>query len=107
MGIGFMLISIIITFMNIDNIEYVFQRIFTEAFSFQTIFGTFAGSALMMEIKRGLFPNEAGVGSAPSAAATAEVIHPVNRVLLKCFLSLSSRCLSVLLLLLHHYDDWP
>ena len=79
MGIGFVLIALIITFMNIQNIGYVFERIFAEAFDFQAIFGAFAGSALMMGIKRGLFSNEAGVGSAPNAAATADTSHPVKQ----------------------------
>ncbi|MCF0230771.1 MAG: alanine:cation symporter family protein [Enterococcus sp.] len=79
MGVGFILIALVITFMNIGNIGMVFERIFAEAFDFKAIFGAFAGSCLLMGIKRGLFSNEAGVGSAPNAAATAEVSHPVKQ----------------------------
>ena len=54
--------------------------IFKEAFNFKAIFGAFFyKSALVMGTKRGLFSNEAGMGSAPNAAATADVLHPVNQ----------------------------
>ena len=49
---------------------------FASAFDFQSIFGGFAGSVVMLGIKRGLFSNEAGMGSAPNAAATASVSAP-------------------------------
>ena len=61
----------------------VFRNIFTSAFDFRAIFGGFAGSALMQGIKRGLYSNEAGVGSAPNAAAAADVSHPVKQGLVQ------------------------
>ena len=61
----------------------VFQRIFTGAFDFPAIFGGFAGSCMMEGIKRGLYSNEAGMGSAPNAAATADVSHPVKQGLVQ------------------------
>ena len=56
---------------------------FAEAFDFTAIFGGFAGSCMMFGIKRGLYSNEAGVGSAPNAAAAADVSHPVKQGLVQ------------------------
>ena len=64
----------------------VLRRIFAGAFDFKAIFGGAAGfgsSALMQGIKRGLYSNEAGVGSAPNAAAAADVSHPVKQGLVQ------------------------
>ena len=61
----------------------MFADIFTNAFDFQAIFGGFTGSCIMQGIKRGLFSNEAGVGSAPNAAASASVSHPVKQGLVQ------------------------
>ncbi len=61
----------------------VFQTIFSSAFDFSSIAGGFAGSVVMLGIKRGLFSNEAGMGSAPNAAATASVSHPVKQGLVQ------------------------
>ncbi len=83
MGVAYILIALIITFMNIKLLPSVFSRIFTEAFNFKAIFGGFSGSCIMYGIKRGLFSNEAGVGSAPNASASADVKHPVNQGLVQ------------------------
>jgi AGCS family alanine or glycine:cation symporter len=61
----------------------MFISIFSSAFDFQAIFGGFTGSCIMQGIKRGLFSNEAGVGSAPNAAASASVSHPVKQGLVQ------------------------
>ena len=61
----------------------MFILIFQDAFNFQSIFGGFTGSCLVYGIKRGLFSNEAGVGSAPNASASAIVSHPVKQGLLQ------------------------
>mgnify|MGYP000326264690 CR=1 FL=1 len=79
MGGLYVLVSLVVLVMNIGNLPYVFGRIFSEAFDFQAIFSGFAGSAMMYGIKRGLYSNEAGVGSAPNAAASANVSHPVKQ----------------------------
>ena len=50
----------------------VFSKIISEAFDFKAIFGAFAGSAMMQGIRRGLYSNEAGIGSAPNASASAQ-----------------------------------
>ena len=89
--------------MNIGNLPYVFGRIFSEAFDFQAIFSGFAGSAMMYGIKRGLYSNEAGVGSAPNAAASANVSHPVKQGLvqmLSVFIDTIVVCTATAMLLL-------
>ena len=79
MGVAYILIALIVVVLNVTTIPTVFARIFSEAFDFQAIFGGFGGSCVMYGIKRGLFSNEAGVGSAPNASASAEVSHPVKQ----------------------------
>ena len=79
MGAVYILIALVIIFMNVTTLPSVFARIFTEAFDFNAIFGGFSGSCLMYGIKRGLYSNEAGVGSAPNASASALVSHPVKQ----------------------------
>lgn len=69
--------------LNIETLPMVFKNIFVSAFDFKAIFGGFAGSAMMQGIKRGLYSNEAGVGSAPNAAAAANVSHPVKQGLVQ------------------------
>ncbi len=83
MGIAYVLIALIIIVMNITSLPSVFVSIFTEAFDVKAIFGGFSGSCVMYGIKRGLFSNEAGVGSAPNASASAEVSHPVKQGLVQ------------------------
>lgn len=61
----------------------MFAEIFRDAFDFQAIFGGVAGSCLIYGIKRGLYSNEAGVGSAPNASASAHVTHPVKQGLVQ------------------------
>lgn len=79
MGIAYILIALVITLMNITSLPSIFSRIFSDAFNFEAIFGGFSGSCVMYGIKRGLFSNEAGVGSAPNASASAEVSHPAKQ----------------------------
>ena len=61
----------------------IFKQIFAGAFDFKAIFGGFGGSCVMYGIKRGLFSNEAGVGSAPNASASAEISHPAKQGLVQ------------------------
>ncbi len=83
MGIVYILMAIVVIVLNIGQLPMVIGHIFSEAFNFKAIFGGFAGSALMQGIKRGLYSNEAGVGSAPNAAAAADVSHPVKQGLVQ------------------------
>ena len=83
MGVAYVLVALIIVFMNITALPTVFGEIFSSAFDFKAIFGGFSGSCIMYGIKRGLFSNEAGVGSAPNASASAEVKHPIKQGLVQ------------------------
>lgn len=79
----YILLGIVTMIMNITEIPAVFALIIREAFDTQAIMGGFAGSAVVIGIKRGLFSNEAGMGSAPNASASADVEHPVNQGLVQ------------------------
>lgn len=83
MGILYVLVALFIVVKNIGLLPDVFAKIFEEAFDVQAIFGGFSGSCVMYGIKRGLFSNEAGVGSAPNASASADVNHPVTQGLVQ------------------------
>lgn len=83
MGVTYILMAVIAMVLNAGMLPAVFQKIFVSAFDWKAIFGGFAGSALMQGIKRGLYSNEAGVGSAPNAAAAADVSHPVKQGLVQ------------------------
>lgn len=83
MGVIFVIMALIMIVINIANIPAMFGMIFEDAFNFKAIFGGVAGSALVQGIKRGLYSNEAGMGSAPNAAASASVSHPVKQGLVQ------------------------
>ncbi|MBQ9112363.1 MAG: alanine:cation symporter family protein [Clostridia bacterium] len=83
MGIAYILVALVIICLNITTLPSIFGRIFTEAFDFRAIFGGFGGSCVMYGIKRGLFSNEAGVGSAPNASAAADISHPAKQGLVQ------------------------
>ena len=83
MGVLYILVALIIIALNANMLPGIFKRIFIEAFDFNAIFGGFSGSCVMYGIKRGLFSNEAGVGSAPNASASAEVSHPAKQGLVQ------------------------
>lgn len=76
-------LGLYITFSNLSGVPAMFAMIFEQAFNTQAIFGGFAGSCVMQGIKRGLYSNEAGMGSAPNAAAAADVSHPVKQGLVQ------------------------
>jgi len=76
-------VAVIIIVLNIGSLPAVIGSIFSEAFSAKSVFGGLFGAAMMNGIKRGLYSNEAGVGSAPNAAASAEVSHPVKQGLVQ------------------------
>ncbi len=75
----YLLMGIFTTLMNIQKVPHMFSLIFQDAFNFKAISGGFAGSVLVMGIKRGLLSNEAGMGSAPNSAATADTSHPIKQ----------------------------
>lgn len=83
MGVAYIGVALVITLINIPALPSILGKIFSEAFDVRAIFGGFSGSCVMYGIKRGLFSNEAGVGSAPNASATADVAHPVKQGLVQ------------------------
>ena len=83
MGVAYVAVALIIILLNYQNIPAMFYLIFQDAFNFQSIFGGVAGSCMVYGIKRGLFSNEAGVGSAPNASASANVSHPAKQGLVQ------------------------
>ena len=85
MAVCYFVITLFIIGKNIGQLPSVFSRIFEEAFGIrQAVAGGF-GAVLMNGVKRGLFSNEAGSGSAPCAAAAADVDHPAKAGLLQAF----------------------
>ncbi len=83
MGVAYVLISMIVIIVNISNIPQMFALIFKDAFDLKAIFSGIAGSCVIYGVKRGLYSNEAGVGSAPNASASAKVSHPVKQGLVQ------------------------
>ncbi len=83
MGVSYVLISLIVIGFHITEVPAMFAAIFKDAFNFKAIFGGVAGSCMIYGIKRGLYSNEAGVGSAPNASASAKVSHPAKQGLVQ------------------------
>ena len=81
----YFLLSVIVIVMNFRLLPGVFGRIFKEAFGLRQMVAGGFGTALMNGVKRGLFSNEAGSGSAPCAAAAADVSHPAKAGLFQAF----------------------
>ena len=85
MAAFYFIISIVIIVKNAGLLPEVFTRIFEEAFGLRPLLAGGFGAALMNGVKRGLFSNEAGSGSAPCAAAAADVDHPAKAGLFQAF----------------------
>ena len=83
MALGYILLAFVIVGMNITHLPDVIKLIVSSAFGWEQALGGGIGVALMQGIKRGLFSNEAGMGSAPNVAATADVTHPVKQGLIQ------------------------
>ena len=83
MGCLYVLMAVVALILNLGNLGAMFGMIFSNAFDFKAIFGGFMGSCLMYGFKRGLYSNEAGIGSAPNAAAAADVSHPAKQGLVQ------------------------
>ena len=83
MALSYIALAIVIIALNITQIPAIIKLIVTEAFSIESTIGGGLGMAMLMGIKRGLFSNEAGEGSAPNVAATASVTHPVKQGLIQ------------------------
>ena len=78
MAACYFIMTVFLILLNLDQIPAVFSRIFSEAFGLRQIAAGGFGAVVMNGVKRGLFSNEAGSGSAPCAAATAETDHPAK-----------------------------
>ena len=83
MALGYVLLALFIVALNITEVPAVIRLIVSHAFGWEQALGGSVGAALMQGIKRGLFSNEAGMGSAPNVAATAHVTHPVKQGLIQ------------------------
>lgn len=83
MAMAYIAVALIVMLMNITSLPGVIGSIFANAFNFQSAAGGFLGATIMNGIKRGLYSNEAGIGSAPNAAASADVSHPVKQGLVQ------------------------
>jgi AGCS family alanine or glycine:cation symporter len=81
MALGYIVMALIVVFLNIDKVPGVFQLIFSDAFTAQAGFG----AAIGWGVKRGIYSNEAGQGTGPHAAAAAEVEHPAQQGLVQAF----------------------
>jgi len=79
MAIAYLAISIVIIAMNIGDMPAVISSIFANAFGLEEAVGGGMGAAIAQGLRRGLFSNEAGLGSAPNVAATADVRHPISQ----------------------------
>ena len=83
MAVGYFVLALVIVVMNIQQLPHVLKVIVESAFGVEQAVGGTLGAAIMNGVKRGLFSNEAGEGSAPNAAATAAVSHPVKQGLIQ------------------------
>ena len=83
MALGYLLLALFVIVRHFDLIPQVFTLIFKDAFGITQIAGGGIAATLMNGIKRGLFSNEAGEGSAPNVAATASTSHPVKQGLIQ------------------------
>ncbi|KIC41380.1 sodium:alanine symporter [Ruegeria sp. ANG-R] len=85
MAIGYIAMALIIIVLNIGEVPSVLASIFANAFGLEEAVGGGMGAAIAQGLRRGLFSNEAGLGSAPNVAATAEVRHPVSQGITQAF----------------------
>ena len=83
MALIYLLLGLVIVFLNLEQLPAVFASIYTQAFGLNEVVGATFGMILMTGIKRGMFSNEAGLGSAPNAGASAAVTHPVKQGLVQ------------------------
>ncbi|MER7082661.1 alanine or glycine:cation symporter, AGCS family [Saccharopolyspora kobensis] len=79
----YMILGLVIVVLNIDALPTVFGQIFANAFGFEEMAAGGVGAAIVQGVRRGMFSNEAGLGSAPNAGATASVSHPVKQGLVQ------------------------
>ncbi|ENZ02164.1 amino acid carrier protein [Clostridium thermobutyricum] len=83
MAVAYILVALFIILINFTKLPETIALIFENAFGFKQFTGGTLGGIILIGVKRGLFSNEAGMGSAPNAAATASVSHPVKQGLIQ------------------------
>lgn len=83
MALAYIAVAIFTLVINITELPSIIKLIFENAFGIKEFVGGTLGATMLMGIKRGLFSNEAGMGSSPNAAATADVTHPVKQGLIQ------------------------
>ena len=83
MAVFYLLVALYVVVTNLGEIPTVFKLIFSQAFGLQEAAGGAIGVAIMQGVRRGLFSNEAGMGSVPNAAATANTSHPAKQGLVQ------------------------
>lgn len=110
LAVLYILIALVVLILNITEIPSVLKLIFESAFGIKQLTAGGLGAAVMQGIKRGLFSNEAGMGSAPNAAATADVTHPVKQGLIQTLgvftdTLLICSCTAFIILLSGQYAD--
>ena len=90
-AVAYIIVSLLVVGMNITKLPDILKLIIENAFGIKAIAGGGIGATILMGVKRGLFSNEAGMGSAPNAAATASTSHPVQQGLYKLLVCLQIR----------------
>ena len=103
MAFSYIAMALVVIGMNLDDVPAVFALIVKSAFGLEPAFAGGIGAAIMMGVKRGLFSNEAGLGSAPNVAAVAQVKHPVAQGIvqsLSVFIDTILVCTSTALIIL-------
>jgi amino acid carrier protein len=85
MAVGYFLLALVTVIIHLDQVPRVLADIFSSAFGLRPALGGGLGAALLFGVKRGLFSNEAGLGSAPNVAAVAYVKHPVEQGIIQAF----------------------
>ncbi len=85
MAVGYLAIALVVIAMNLESVPAVLTLIVKSAFGLEPAIGGGIGAAILMGVKRGLFSNEAGLGSAPNVAAVAYVSHPASQGIVQAF----------------------
>ena len=83
MALGYVVLALVIIVLNIEHIPLILKTIVLDAFGIDKVTGGTIGATIMIGVRRGIFSNEAGEGSAPNAAATAYTTHPVKQGLIQ------------------------
>lgn len=83
MALAYLLLGLAIVAINVDQVPWAVSSIVTDAFTMNSATGAAVGSVILAGVKRGMFSNEAGLGSAPNAGSSAAVTHPVKQGLVQ------------------------